>query len=426
MIRAVIFDMDGLMYDTEPLAEKCWRLAARHTRLTMTPQTLSALRCRSSEDREKYLKGIFGDRIDYKRLERQMYKNLHTQIGTHGLPLKPGLWELLVYLRRNGYRLAVQTFNSADIAWWYLQLSGCTEFFDAIVTGRTVRRGKPEPDIYLKAAAQLELPPEDCLVLEDSPAGIIGAHRAGCPSVMIPDLDAPTRGVEALSQDIVKDMEQVIPFLQGLPHLPEKPWPQFVNMVFDIGGVLVDFAPRAYLRRRFANKTLENYLYQNVFDSKLWLEVDAGRLERRQAEQAMLEKAKKDGLHFEMQTVLDEWARLLKTKEDTVALLRRLKEHGCHIYYLSNIAQDTFALLAGREFMQLFDGGIASYEVQLLKPDEAIYRCLLEKYALSPEQTIFFDDTPENVAEAEALGITALRFHSAALAEKNLEGYQVL
>ena len=97
-----------------------------------------------------------------------------------------------------------------------------------------------------------------------------------------------------------------------------------------------------------------------------------------------------------------------------------------HIYYLSNIAQDTFALLAGREFMQLFDGGIASYEVQLLKPDEAIYRCLLEKYALSPEQTIFFDDTPENVAEAEALGITALRFHSAALAEKNLEGYQVL
>lgn len=426
MIRAVIFDMDGLMYDTEPMAEKCWKMAARHSKVTMTEQTLSALRQRSSADREKYLEGIFGDRVDYRRLERQMYKNLHTMIGTHGLPLKAGLWELLVYLRRNGYRIAVQTTNTLDTASWYLKLSGCTEFFDVIVAGRMVHHGKPEPDAYLKATELLGESPVDCLVLEDSPAGIIGAHRAGCPTLMIPDLDAPTRGVQALAQGVITDMEQVIEFIRQQPHLPEKPLPAIKDIIFDLGGVLMEFDPLNYLRRRFANRTLENYLYQNAFGSKLWREIDAGIIPRSEGNAQMLEKARKDGYHFEMQTVLDEWLELLKTKEDTVQLLQRLKDQGCRLYYLSNISQDVFENLAQREFFKLFDGGVASYEDHLLKPQPQIYRQLIQKYQLDPTSTVFFDDTKENVEQARELGLIGLHFHSAALAEKNLEGYQVL
>ncbi len=426
MIRAVIFDMDGLMYDTEPLAEKCWKHAANHTRVTMTPQTLATLRSRSSEDRETYLKSIFGDRVDYKRLERVMYRELHTWIGTHGLPQKPGLWELLVYLKRNSYKLAVQTTLPADAANWYLALSGCTDFFDVTVTGRAVHHGKPEPDIYQKAVEQLGLPAEECLVLEDSPDGVIGAHRAGCPAVMIPDLDAPTTGMNGLAAAVLPDLEQVIEFLRSQPHLPERPLPLYRNIVFDLGGVLVEFDPRSYLRTRFADKKLENYLYQNVFGGKLWRDVDAGLMPRAEAEKTLMARAKKDGCAFEMQTVLDEWSRQLTTKQDTVELIRRLKAQGYRVYYLSNIAKDTFDLLAAREWMGLFDGGVASYQKHLLKPGRDIYMQLLTECQLDPTATIFFDDTRDNVLAAWQLGITGLHFHSAALAEKYLEGYQVL
>ncbi len=426
MIRAVIFDMDGLMYDIEPMVEKCWKNAAKHTRVTMTPQTLAALRTRSSEDREAYLKSIFGDRVDYKRLEKVMYRELHTWIGTHGLPQKPGLWELLIYLKRNGYKLAVQTTNSTDTANWYLAISGCGDFFDVVVAGHSIRHGKPEPDCYLKAVEQLEVSAEECLVLEDSPDGIVGAYRAGCPSVMIPDLDAPTSAMEGLPDAILPDLEQVISYLRSHPHLREHPLPQFRNIIFDLGGVVVEFDPRSYLRERFADKKLEEHLYQTVFGGKLWKDVDAGLVSRATAEERLMTRARKEGIAFEMQTVLDEWSRRLTTKEDTVALMRRLKELGYHLYYLSNISEDTFQLLSQREFMSLFDGGVASYEHHLLKPERDIYVKLLQRYELDPLRSIFFDDTRDNVLAAWNVRITGLHFHSAALAEKYLEGYQVL
>lgn len=425
MIRAVIFDMDGLMYDTEQMTEECWKRAARHTRIAMTPQTLSALRCRASADREAYLKSIFGDRIDYRRLERQMYKELHTRIGEKGLPLKSGLWELLVYLRRNGYRLAVQTTNTAQTAAWYLALSGCSEFFETVVTAENIQGQKSDKQAYDTVLERLSLPAKDCLVLDDSPAGIVGAHRAGCPAVMIPDLDEPAPGIETVGT-VVADLEQVVPYLQTHEGLPEQPWTPIKNVVFDLGGVVVDFDPRGYLRRRFADRPLEAYLYQSVFASEMWKQLDAGILQRDEVNKRLLEQATADGVRFEMQTVLDEWQDELRTRRDTVALIRQLKKSGARVYYLSNIAKDTWQMLEDRGLLKEFDGGVASWEVGLNKPDPAIFKLLLKRYKLVPTATIFFDDTLENAESARTLSIVGLHFHSAALAEKNLEGYQVL
>ncbi|GEM_PF-25720 len=426
MIRAVIFDMDGLMYDTEPLVEKCWKKAVGHARIPLTAQTLAELRTRNSADRESYLKSIFGDHIDYKRLERQMYRELHTLIGTRGLPIKPGLWELLVWLRRNGYRLAVQTTNSSEVAAWYLEISGCAEYFDVTVSGKAVVSSKPEPEIYTKTVHKLDLRPEECLVLEDSSAGIIGAHRAGCPSIMIPDMDPPTSGARALAKKIMPSLRDVIDYIRNGNNLPERPWQAVRNIVFDFGGVLLDYNPRAYLRDRFADKNVEDVLYNDIFGSETWLKSDAGLISRKEANDIYLSQAKKAGYLFEAQTVLDEWQDLLRTKQDSVALLQRLKKRGYRLYFLSNISEDTFAEVSKRDFMKLFDGGVTSFETHILKPGVEIYQQLLANYRLRPEETIFFDDTQENVDVANELGIIGRRFHSALLAAKNLEGYQVL
>ena len=118
--------------------------------------------------------------------------------------------------------------------------------------------------------------------------------------------------------------------------------------------------------------------------------------------------------------------RFARNLADHGAYEKLLKENGVKVYYLSNIAGDVFEMLSQRPFMQLFDGGVASYENHLLKPQPEIYQLLLEKYGLEPAATGFFDDTQANVDAARALGIIGRHFHSAALAEKNLEGYQVL
>ena len=426
MINAVIFDMDGLMYDTEPLVEKSWKLAARHTKLTMTPQTLAALRCRNSADREIFLKSIFGDRIDYRRLEHQMYRELYPIINDKGLPQKPGLWELLVYLKQNNYRIAMQTTSTFDTAKWYLELSGCAEFFDVVIAGRAAVHSKPEPDIYLRAVAQLGMKPEECLVLEDSPLGIIGAHRAGCPSVMIPDLDEPTQAVYALGADVLNNLAEVIGYLRRNSGHTEKSNVKIRNVVFDIGGVLMDMDAAAYLRKRFSDKELEHMLYQISFGSELWLDLESGQITQEEAERRMLEQARDMHCRFEMRMVLDEWEEAIKPKMDTISLLRRLKKRGCHLYFLSNLTPKLYEKLKQQDFMKLFDGGIVSCEAHLRKPSTVIYEMLSGEYGLNPKETIYFDDSKENIETACSLGYVGRRFHSAMLAEKNLEGYQVL
>ncbi len=182
------------------------------------------------------------------------------------------------------------------------------------------------------------------------------------------------------------------------------------TIVFDIGGVVVNYNPKEFLVDKFYRERTEKRLYDAVFGSREWEMLDKGEITWRQAEDIFMRRGSEKGLGFEMRAVLDEWPEMLTNRKSTVSLLRLLKKRGFRLLYLSNLSHHAREALREREFWPLFDGGILSCEVGLLKPDLAIYKALIQKYDLFPQETIFTDDLKKNTAAAFEVGITGIQY----------------
>lgn len=185
----------------------------------------------------------------------------------------------------------------------------------------------------------------------------------------------------------------------------------YKNIIFDFGGVMVDFDPKSYLVELFGNADVEDEVFALTFGSEEWGLLDAGLITRREANQRMLERAKAQGREFEVQGVLDDWTHILRPRRRMQTLVEKLKAHGYCVYYLSNIPEDILALLTERDFEGLFDGGIASCEVKVNKPDPRIYQALLDKYQLKADECFFIDDRADNLKAASDLGFGVYEMH---------------
>ena len=183
----------------------------------------------------------------------------------------------------------------------------------------------------------------------------------------------------------------------------------YKNIVFDFGGVMVDFDPKEYLVDRFCNADVEEQVSALTFDSEEWKLLDAGKLSRYDGNQRMLEHARAEGCAFEVQGVLDDWMHILRPRRRMQELVQKLKAHGYCVYYLSNIPEDVLDLLMNRDMKGLFDGGVASCEVHINKPDPRIYKALLEKYHLKAQESVFIDDRLDNVQAAFRLGFAGIQ-----------------
>ena len=183
----------------------------------------------------------------------------------------------------------------------------------------------------------------------------------------------------------------------------------YKSIIFDIGGVLVDFDPKAYLVDRLCNAEMEEKVYDLTFGSEEWQLLDAGKLSRYDGNQRMLEHARAEGCAFEVQGVLDDWMHILRPRRRMQELVQKLKAHGYCVYYLSNIPEDVLDLLMNRDMKGLFDGGVASCEVHINKPDPRIYKALLEKYHLKAQESVFIDDRLDNVQTAFRLGFAGIQ-----------------
>ena len=183
----------------------------------------------------------------------------------------------------------------------------------------------------------------------------------------------------------------------------------YKNIIFDLGGVMVDFDPKSYLVDRFCNAEVEDRVSRLTFESEEWKQLDAGLITRSEANLRMLSHAKAVGCAFEVQGVLDDWLHILRPRRKMQELVQKLKAHGYCVYYLSNIPEDVLALLAERDLNGLFDGGVASCEVHLNKPDPRIYQALLDKYQLKAAESVFIDDRLDNVQAAFRLGFAGIQ-----------------
>ena len=140
-------------------------------------------------------------------------------INENGVELKPGIHTLLEHLRENKLRTSIATSSPLDRTKEYLSQVGLVDAFDELVSGHMVEHGKPAPDIYIYAAEKLGLRPEECLVLEDSPTGLLAALRAGCVPVMVPDQDQPDEEVKSRIYAVAENLEAVIELLEVIADL---------------------------------------------------------------------------------------------------------------------------------------------------------------------------------------------------------------
>lgn len=183
----------------------------------------------------------------------------------------------------------------------------------------------------------------------------------------------------------------------------------YKSIVFDLGGVMVDFDPKSYLVDLLCNADMEEKIYELTFGSEEWKLMDAGLISRFEGNKRMLERAQQEGCSFEVQGVLDDWIHILHVRHRMQELVRRMKNHGYCVYYLSNIPQDVLDLLRQRGVLDRFDGGVASCEVHINKPDPRIYQALLDKYHLKAEECVFIDDRLENVQTAFSMGFAGVQ-----------------
>ena len=190
-MRAVIFDMDGLMFDTERVFFGAWDYAGEKMGLGKAGYMLMRTLGMNTADGNQQWRNEFGDDVDIDALWAYTKEYMDNYYSRYAVTVKPGLYDLLTYLERRQYKLAVASSTRLEKVERHLRNANVRQYFSAVITGDMVEHSKPEPDIYLKAAAALGEAPEDCYALEDSRNGLIAAHKAGCKAIHVPDLWQP-------------------------------------------------------------------------------------------------------------------------------------------------------------------------------------------------------------------------------------------
>lgn len=189
-IRAVIFDMDGTLLDSERLSERAWDAAAREAGGSVSRRIFLKMVGHRSDDCARILERESGMKISRERLIASAREH-YARLVAAGVPLMPGAREMFDFARSRAWKIGIATSTRRAAAQEKLSRAGLWRFVDAATCGDEVSLGKPNPEIYLATAAKLGVPARECLAVEDSPTGFRAAFSAGCVAALVPDLVAP-------------------------------------------------------------------------------------------------------------------------------------------------------------------------------------------------------------------------------------------
>ncbi len=208
-IRAVAFDMDGLMFDSERVAIDLWKAAGASEGWTLTDDMLMGLVGHSAAEGRRLLLDRLGSSFPYDKVRTWRISLEAKHYRDNPVPLKPGLMELLDGLARAGVPLAVATSTTRPRVLPLMEKAGILDRFQFLLCGDEVKHPKPNPEIYVKTIARLGAKPSECLVLEDSLAGVEAAHGAQAVVFMIPDLIAPDAQALDRAKRVFSSLDEV-------------------------------------------------------------------------------------------------------------------------------------------------------------------------------------------------------------------------
>lgn len=214
-IELVIFDMDGLMFDTEALTKRAWQEIGRVHDYDISKEFLLSLLGMNKKSISGEFKKSFGEDFPFDDMYVEQGQCVGRIIEEEGLGVKNGLVELLDYLTENGIKKAVATSSIRERAQKLLSIAGVLDKFDRVICGDEVTKGKPDPEIFLTVCKKLDVDPSNAIVLEDSERGLEAAVAGGIRCILIPDLVEPSEKHTKLAHSKVKDLIEVIK-LEGL------------------------------------------------------------------------------------------------------------------------------------------------------------------------------------------------------------------
>ena len=207
-MKGAIFDMDGLLLDTERLYQESWLEMAKQFGQTPDPAFPAAVSGSNGEGMRQIIRRYYPE-VDAYAFQAGCIARVEGILDEQGPPVKPGARELLQFFRARGMKIAVASSTARERILTNLHAAELDGFFDAVVSGQQVERGKPEPDVFLLAAKEVDCAPEDCYVFGDSINGVRAGMAAGCVTVMVPDLVPPT-------EDILNSCTEIYPDLQAV------------------------------------------------------------------------------------------------------------------------------------------------------------------------------------------------------------------
>ena len=214
MIQAVLFDMDGTIFDTEAIYRRGWIQAAKDVGfdedMDLFFERVGGL---NMTDMKALVQRVYGEDAPFDALRERRRFYLEEELATGVLPFKSGAPDILYSLKEKGIKIALVTSSGRKLVDRYLKMSGLEDVFDVIMTGETVTHGKPHPEIFLLAAEKLGILPTHCAVVEDSPNGIRAGHAANMYTVMVPDLHPCTEELRSLLWHCCDTLGDILPLI---------------------------------------------------------------------------------------------------------------------------------------------------------------------------------------------------------------------
>ncbi|MBR1675185.1 MAG: HAD family phosphatase [Eubacterium sp.] len=210
---AVVFDMDGVIFDSERAVIECWlEIAKKYDIKNIEAACLECTGTTEKKTREIMLER-YGQDFPYDSYKKESSVIFHEKYDNGRLPVKKGVKEILEYLKKNGKKVALASSTRNALVVQELTDAGFIDYFDKLVCGDMVNKSKPEPDIFLKACEELGVDPEKSFAIEDSFNGIRAAHAGNLRPIMVPDLKQPDEEIKELAEVVIEDLYKVIEYL---------------------------------------------------------------------------------------------------------------------------------------------------------------------------------------------------------------------